>query len=421
MIPSTLTIDYERFLPLILMLLGGLLLYLSPTHWGALWNFPCSLVLILFCATWLGQQKKSPHSSVWVATCFFIPAIGYTVWKRQILLLDLDYVVAQQGAAHSLRLTQHAAEGVAPLVLVAAVCAFFIHRRISFLLFAIGIPTLASRYILQLAAMELDRDSVVEASQKIILTEAFRVIPLLIGFLLGHLSQRLERKLIIAITIIGVWLTTPLISLYLWLLPTALPHENSPTSHEQMGVAAVGANPNDARFHEQLNAQGSELIPGLEWWCNTKVRPSWRTNSRATATLSLAKDDTLEDLRPHLPEILYRGVTRLAFIGTAKEQHSLPPLRKHLQYPAARWLLDPPPPDAHQGRIQDNELFWNGELPPKPQACAIWADWNTNIDTLFRIGTALDEPSGPCAYRLFLVFGEKNGSWNAPLPCSNPQ
>ena len=47
----------------------------------------------------------------------------------------------------------------------------------------------------------------------------------------------------------------------------------------------------------------------------------------------------------------------------------------------------------------------------------ITVNWDTTIDTLFQIGTALDEPNGRCAYKLFLIFGEPSPTWRPPLPC----
>jgi hypothetical protein len=410
----------EQLLPLFLALLSGLILSLSPSEWGPLWYFPSSFPLIVFCATWLGKQSNSKYTSLFTASTFLIPAIGYVIWKRQILLLDLNYIVAHQGASHTLRLTQHAAEGVAPLLLTGAVCAFFINRRIFWLILSFAIPAILCRILLRSAAIDLDHVSGVPSSQKILLSEILRIIPLLTGFIFINHTKHIEKVFISILTILGVWICSPLTAFYLWALPSGEPHFNPPKGKEQLGVACVAANPKSSNFHEQLNSQGTELLPGLGWWCNTNVRENWRKNSRATAALSLSKDSTLEDIKPYLPEILFRGVTRLAFIGLADENKSFFPLKKHLMHPASRWLLDPPPPQAHKGTIRNNELIW-APLPEAPIACAIWADWNTTIDTLFKVGTLLDEPNGPCAYKLFLILGEPNGPWNSPLPCSKRQ
>ena len=180
------------------------------------------------------------------------------------------------------------------------------------------------------------------------------------------------------------------------------------------------ANPMDTDFEQQLALQDTTFLPSLQWWCNTEYRKKWNKDIRTAAGIAPPANMTVEELWPSLPKIYQRGITYLAIIGKTDEK-TVMPLGVHLQNPAARFYLDPPPPESNFGILEQGKVIWDSPLPRTPVACAIWAPPSATINDLFHIGQQYGAPGKPCAYKFFLLFGTPNEDikqWSAPIKCT---
>ena len=135
------------------------------------------------------------------------------------------------------------------------------------------------------------------------------------------------------------------------------------------------------------------------------------------AGLAMAKDTQLATLQPHLPELYQRWIQGVALVGSAGES-APPPLGLHMENPAVRFNLDPPPSTASWAEVGGEGPRWIG-ADGQDGACAWWVPWERTFGELFAAGQAWADDAR-CSQGIFILFGpagEAPRQWRPALPC----
>lgn len=405
------------------MVLSGALLYLWPAQWGGLIGFAWSTPVVIMAALTLGY-RLGDNSLSWTAAglLLLIPSIGVTVWSRQLMMMDLPYLIPHESVPHFMTIIQRQLSPIPPILLSAWVASFwFKSPPIRLFLGVTAFSAIVAKHYIDSSSIALHHGDHQNAAHQLLWTEWLRLFSLAALFVTWREHRRLERGLLIVLTVITAWLIAPPIWFYLKQIPVPDASSEPPTGNWGMTAGVPSADPFSPLFESQLDSQGLSLLPGWPWWCDTKPRPNWDNNRGASAIIQMDSQRTLAELLPVLPNILYRGVTRIGFVG--QSENTLPgPLSAHLTRPVARWLVGPPPSDTFWGEIIGTQAYFYQALPSEPEACALWAPENTSIKTLFEVSQTLDQIGGICDHKLFLAFGpppESREAWRAPLPCTH--
>lgn len=267
--------------------LSTILVFISPTRWGALSSFLYSFPLVVFCVGYIGQEKDARKAA---ALGFLIPAVGYASWKYAIASLDMEYLALQQGAAHALRLLQYSVEGTSTLIGGAAIAAWILAaRKMAIFLGMIAILTLGNRYLLLHACKEIDRGDPLLAANLTLLPEIIRWIPVMILPAFLKNENRQDKWLFGIGALLGLWITTPLIWFHLSQLDVGKAHPHAPHGEPGLGVAFPSADPSSPHFSTQLNSQGSHHLQGKGWWCDPQTRPNWKKKYKSNSGIACKK------------------------------------------------------------------------------------------------------------------------------------
>ena len=405
---------------LITIFISTLIVILIPIKWFGLKSFVYSFPVIIFCVGLISKKIDKPISRTAGALGFLIPVIGYSAWKNAIIRMDSQYLALQTGAQQQLTLLKGGIEGTFVLLLATTVATFLWKAPKMGSLFLCALACLTGcHYFLDNAIFEIWHGDPRLAAKLSLSSELIRLIPMLFSVILCYKSPKYTRWLLIVAGIISAWMVCPPITAQLSKLPVAEGHPNGPTGTIGLGISTTAANPQSKTFAEELNAQGTSPIPSLQWWCNTKNRPGWKKNNRAVAGISPPANYTIEDLWTKLPQIFHRGITYLAIVGSTEER-TVPPLNKHVKYPAVRFFLDPPPPDSTFGILKDGRIEWSKPLKDNPEACAVWATKRTTMQELFSLAQHYAAPGKQCAHKFFLLFGSPEQDislWRSPIKC----
>jgi hypothetical protein len=388
-----------------------------------------TIPVITYCVGKIVFLKPTSQFEEWGGLLCMVPAFGYTASKYAMALQDLSYLSWQQGVAHLLRTFYVSTEGFFLIFFCCSLCAWTIRSRmISSYFLMLSLLQGVVCFLLYTSVVELDHGSPHTANITIVVAELSRVFVLL-GFVgvFFRFRKRFQVYPMILAFIIGIIFVCPPIVFQMSKLEVAKPLSNPPIGRSMYGAALSSANPKSSNFIQQLNNQGTTRYPNLGWWCNTTARYDWHSKTRATAILAMESEDTFGTLSPFIEEFFYRGITRLAFVGKSQDEIKWGPLKKHIQYPLARFYLDPVPQEAFWG-IAENKIGvrWIDQEPTKQvddgiTPCGIWVDEDISVQTLFTISQTYGEPTGICSYGLFLVFGTpkvgEETAWRSPLSC----
>jgi hypothetical protein len=395
-------------------------LYFWPTGWDHLWSYAASLPVIVLCASSIVRLRSSPLALSAAALSFSIPAVGYGMTKQLIAIMDMQYLDLHRGAEHALAVMSVAAEGVGPLLIAGGLAGLLLGaRRIGGMLALGGGLSVLAHRLIYIGLGRLQSGDFQEAATFVFVAEELRFLPLLCCIYLMRGCDQLKKWLLAVAGLLGMWLVAPPVWLQMGQLDQGLPHPKGPVGTLGQGIAMPSADPSAADFSTQLDAQKTHRIYG-EWWCNAQPSPTWKTDLRAASGLAMAESAEIAELRPQLPEIFRRGIYLLAFVGSAKETVP-PPLGLQLEYPAARFLLEPPPPTASFAVLRSGVPEWLDDWPREAStdACAWWAPWETTFGDLFHLGQTWSN-EGRCAGGIFLLFGEPTPTprvWHSPVSC----
>lgn len=409
---------------LITIFISTLIVILMPIKWFGLKSYMYSFPMIIFCVGVISKKVDTQLSRDASSLGFLIPVIGYTAWKNAVIRLDSQYLAFQIGPQQQLTILEGGMDGVLVLLLGTSVATFMWKSKKMGGLFlcTLGCAALC-KFLLKNAVLQIWHGDPSMASSLVLYSELLRSVPILLAIALCYKAAKYTRWLLIVGGITCGWMVCPPLASQLQKIPVADAHPEGPTGTLGVGISTSAANPLSENFAQELNAQGTRLLPSLQWWCNTKNRARWQNDGRAAAGISPPGKMTIAELWPHLPQIFQRGITYLAIVGKTEETASIP-LKKHLQTPAVRFYLDPPPLTSVFGVLDGGELQWSKPLPEEPEACAVWVTKETNIQELFTNAQRYATSGQPCAHKLFLIFGtpeEDLSSWRSPIKCTkNP-
>ena len=405
------------------MLVSSAILYFWPAQWGGLIGFAWSMPVVVISAMTLGYRLgDTPLSWTAAGLLLFIPSIGVTVWSRRLMVMDLPYLIPHESVPHFMTIVQRELSAVPPILLSAWLASFwFKSAPVRLFLGVTAFSAIVAKHYIDSSSIALHHGDYRIAAHQLMWTELLRLFSIAALFVTWREHRKLERGLLIVLTLVAAWLITPPIWLFLKRIPVPEASPNAPVGNWGVTAGVNSANPLSDVFDEQLDSQGLSILPGWPWWCDTTPRPNWDNNRGASAIIQMDSHQTLSELLPVLPNILYRGVTRIGFVGHSET--SLPdPLGQHLSKPVARWLLEPPPKETFWGEIIGTQAYFYQALPSEPEACALWAPEDINVGTLFEVSQTLDQIGGICDHKLFLAFGsppESREIWRAPLPCTH--
>lgn len=403
-----------------------LIFWVWPTYWGGFVSYAWSTPIIIGASITIGYNwgHTKLHDLV-SGFLLFLPILGFSIWSRRVIVLDLNYLIPHDSIPHFMTLVQSGLSPILPLLISAWVGSLWGKCSLTRLFLGLScISALMANHYFETALFLISERDMLGAAHHISWIEYLRIIPFFGVVAAWKRKNRIEKFIIFLMSIVSAWVIAPPLWLYLSAIPIPEAHSNAPIGNWDSTGGVSSADPKSPHFHQELNAQGTQLLSGWPWWCNSKPRSMWEDNRGASAILKVESSSSLEDLRPVLPEILYRGVTRLGIVGQSTGPLP-PPLGPHFERPLARWLLIPPPEGATWGEIIGTQAYFYTPLPKLPVACALWAPYQTDMQTLFSIGQELGQTGQVCNKRLFLIFGKpkenNRETWSAPLVCERPK
>lgn len=378
--------------------------------------------MVVLAAVTLGHRLGN-NSLSWTASgmLLLIPSIGVTAWSRRLMVLDLPYLLPHESVTHFMTIVQRELSPIPPILLSTWVASFwFKSPPVRLFLGMTTFAAIIAKHYIDSSSIALHQGDFQNAAHQLMWTELLRLFALASLFVAWKEHSKIERVLLIVFSLISSWLIAPPLWLYLNQIPVPEVSTHPPIGTWGLSAGVPAADPLSPQFDVQLDSQGTEILPGWPWWCDTKPRDNWDNNRGASAILKMDSHQAIADLYPTLSNILYRGVTRIGFVGQSEKP--LPkPLGAHLTHPVARWLIGPPPPDTYWGEIIGTQAYFYQALPSDPIACALWVPEDVTINTLFEVSQTLDQKGGICDHKLFMAFGappEDREKWRAPLPCT---
>ncbi len=385
-----------------------------PHNWGAHWMYPISLPWIVY---WTHLLVVKGLNRWYVSFLLWIPAVGMITWQRAILHLDTHYLSPSEGIVHLLKLMWQSQHHGWSLLLGGAIAAWFIHKRMAFVLGSVAMANGLSEIGLAEILYNINTQDWNVVSTWLISIEFLRVAGLVVLF--KDLSTRALRIPHLKLTsvflgILSLWLTAPFVSVLLWYSPVGSPSIQVPDSTLNIGTLLPLATPMSTNFEQTLDAQGSTELPKAGWWCHREAKPNWMTERRAFAALEVATDNTLQDIQPHLGPIFRRGISHIAFVTTATTTHWYPPFGKHLAFPMHHWILSPPPTSTTVFSMAEGKL---NKVREGNEHCTVETHWSTTLENLSRHYLDLQTY---CTTPIFLSIEPNSTGWVSPVPCSTP-
>lgn len=409
-------------------LFTGIILYgltnILDIEWGALWMYPVSLPLVVLCTNIIHKHVGSA-----VISCVFvsIPVLGFYTWKQQLLWLDMGYLLVHQPVQHALQLLWYSNQGLPMFLGITAINILVFHRYLGIIFVLLTLSTIWGGYLLEIGLQHLLYPSFAPSSTPYSLTmpfflaeisRVFAVISVIACSLYAckkYPRQPFDIWGYSGCVVLTIVLSIPHITLVLWdIRPTYTLSEDLPTINIHLGVSVSPASisiPIDMpSIQQSLDAQGTEHIPSIRWWCNSTPRNNWKHAQRAYGVLAIEKTRRIEEILPIIPEIFARGITHIGIIGRNTMEY-LPPLSWHMQYPVLSFFLDPPPADTQYSSVSTTNV-----ISTHTDNCTILLQPTDSIDALVQ-HTQQIQPY--CDY-LFLQFSTTNADdkdWHSPVSC----
>ena len=402
----------RRLRPLLASLVAAGVLVLYPTRWGLSMSFAVALPVTALLGGWLTQRTRHRAAPAAVALLLCGPAIGAQQMGLSFLEVDAAYLPPHLFDVRVLALCAQLLDPLPALLLAASLSSALVGARGGALALLLGgAATLGCDLTLEATLQAVQAGQHREAAWLSNAAPAWSLLPLL-----SLLAMR--RTLAGLLLLVTALCTASLARSPLGPLlppPPPLP-AGLPQDAPGLPVAGVPLSPDDPRFPAQLQALG--YWPQRElWWCDKAPGPQWASQPRNTVTLALPADAPIDALVAAMPQLVRRGVERVALQGQAPP---LPgPLGARLSQPTARFILAPPPAAPLVIATADGPR-WLG-APPDGGPCVLQTYPEMTIGALYAIGRALgDSATGSCPDAVSLsLHSQPPGptGWRPPLPC----
>lgn len=370
------------------------------------------MIVVLICVYKLGQHVDDRWA---LSLMVWIPIVGLISWQRQILHMDLAYISPQQGILHISKLIWQSHQLSWSLLIIGSIFLHLFYQSWAWVMTLSTLAHILSGILIDDLVQHLSLERFQEAESSIWMIEGIRWLPLLSIFWLWPNESWIRRLIVLVILSVQLWISTPFVGLLLWSAPVSHPIEltNLPISKSVLGSTIPSANPLSITFVEQLNSQGTEVLPRAGWWCDSTPKEPWQNRLRAYSVIEMASESSLKTLQPHLPAILHRGISELGVLQRSSTKIDGFFLSKHLEYPVQHWILDPPPEAA-------SIAYWNGHTLQwqrvQSNLCAVWLPWSTTFQQMSDIYQELDT-IGHCTKPYGVIFGDVQKIWTPPIPC----
>jgi len=371
------------------------------------------MVVILLCVYKLGQHVEDRWA---LSLMVWIPIVGLISWQRQILHMDLAYISPQQGIIHISKLIWQSHDLSWSLLIIGCGFLHLFHKSWAWVLTLSTLAHIVSGFMIEDLVQHLSSERFQEAEWCVWIIESMRLVPFLSIVWLWPNESFIRRMIILVMSALQLWISSPFVGLLLWTAPTTQPNQSKdllPMSEVLLGSTVPSAHPESDTFLEQLNAQGTETLPRAGWWCDSTPKEPWQNRMRAYAVIEMTADSSLSTLRPHLASILHRGVSELGILHRTSTQLDGVFLNQHVEFPVQHWLLDPPPETASIAYWDGNIIQWQRV---QSNQCAVWIPWSTTIQQVSDIYGQLFA-SGNCTKPFGLIFGDTQKIWSPPIPC----
>ena len=387
-----------------------LILWFIPIQWEGLSSFLISTPFIIFFASWLALHSKKDIARDIAAFFFLFPVIGFIAWKRELLNLNLEYLQKDITILELVWLSRQILIDSNMFILSIAFPFLFIAKQMRQFFWAIIASSSVALGCTHLSYIYLMHDDTYVSSFFILGTELSRILVIIVAIqVFQQVASRNIKLFVLLFSLVSMWISTPSLTIFFYKISFSKAHPDAPEAEEGLGYTQKSIDPFSPTFKTDLDNQDIHLRSGNGWWCDYRIRDS--QIPRINIALSLSKSIYLSAVKDQFQEMLSRGITQFGLLGQIKDPKTLPPLNRHTQNPTISWRLDPPPPSARRGYIENDELVWEHRLPS--QDCQIWTPWQTNVETLFHVGEKAQKECN----NLFLILSEPSETWVPPALC----
>ena len=384
---------------------------LLPLDWGPHWMYAVSVPWIVY---WTHLLASKGFDRWYVSFVLWIPALGMITWQRAILHLDMQYLSPAYEIEHFLKLIWQNHQHGWALLTGAMIGAWFIEKRMCLILGLLALGNGVSQGLLVGILQTLTNQEWDRLALYLLSIEFLRWIPLFP--LWWSYTQRpipYQSGTNLILSLLSLWITSPFISLLLWLHPVSMPTIDLPDGSLGLGGTIPVANPAHTTFLTQLDQQGTTALPKASWWCQTEAKPNWQTETRAFALLELPPTSSLSTLQSTLPHLFVRGISHLGILTKNQNKHWYPPLAKHLDFPVNHWVLSPIPRSVRVLQYNNETLQIERD---GNQHCALVTSWDMTIQSLSETYDQL-QTEFQCPSPVFLSIAPQTDLWTSPVSC----